>query len=446
METAFFLGLPPPASRSAFRSAAQDLLDWRDGTGGWKPHRAAFRTLLGQSPDGLQRDIEARLGRILMHAYQTVPYHRTAWQSYPLVLDKLPFMSKDIVKQHLDELKSERGYRLDEAYTGGTTGTQTKFYRDKDCTIARVGRQWGILEACGYRRGMRRALLWGVHTEVNEGGRLRSYAENQDVLACGRMSEEALLRFYIHLQETRPPVLYGYPSAMAELGQFILDENLPRLRFDTIISTAERLTEERRSFLSETFGGGEVFNLYCTREYGCVGFECREHHGLHIDVGSIYVEIVKDGEVLPPSEVGEIVITDLLNRGMPMIRNRTADMGSMAAEPCSCGSPLPRLLSLDGRSTDVIRTPDGSTIAGLMLTDAFSELKNIRQAQFVQNELSALDVHLVVTEDFGEQDAQAALKELRELVGEQIELRLKKVPQIERNPRSGKYPEVISRV
>lgn len=446
------------------RNAAADFLDLRDGCSGWKVHRAAFRATALKTVQQLRSDVDRHLRDILQHAFLTCPYYRDAWRSVGFdgttqdaaqSLTALPLISKETVRSHRETLRSQAysEAQLEITHTGGTTATATHFYRDRNCRIVRIGRQWGILERCGYRRGLRRALVWGMRADLrlptgswNFRQALRRFAENQVVLACATITERDLAVFYQRLRESRPPVMYGYPSALAELATYIVENNLAPLRGSATITTAERLTENQRHLFEKVFGG-EVFNLYCTREHGCIGFECSRHHGFHIDAESVFLEITRDGATLGPGQTGEITITDLVNRGMPMIKHVTGDLGQLSVEPCECGSHLPLLVGLNGRNTDVIYTPDGRRIPGVpLVVELFFDIQAIRSVQVVQDALESVEVRVVAPNGLNESDEQRARAELRRLLGEAIEIRLRVVPSIERSPTSGKFREVVSNI
>lgn len=446
------------------RNAAADFLDLRDGWSGWKVHRAAFRATALKSVEQLRYAVDRHLRDILQHAFLTCPYYRDAWRSVGFdastgdaaqSLTALPLIFKETVRSHRETLRSQAysGAQLEIAHTGGTTATATHFYRDRECRIVRTGRQWGILERCGYRRGLRRALVWGMRADLpspagswNLGQSLRRFAENQDVLACATLTERDLAVFYQRLLLSRPPVMYGYPSALAELATYILENRLAPLSASATLTTAERLTARQRQLFEEAFGG-EVFNLYCTREHGCIGFECSRHRGFHIDVESIFLEVTRDGASLGPGQTGEITITDLVNRGMPMIRHVTGDLGQLSAEPCDCGCHLPLLVGLNGRNTDVIYTPDGRRIPGVpLVVELFIDIQAIRSVQVVQDALESVEVRVAAPNGLSASDEQRARAELRRLLGEAIEIRLRVVPSIDRSPASGKFREVISNI
>ena len=446
----------------SLRSLAFDVFRRRDGLSGWKAARRDFRRCLRKSADMLARDTEVRVRNIVIHACETSPYYRDLCRDLGLQpsaafsledLRHFPLLTKEIIKQKGPQLISERigRHELDVEFTSGTTGRRTEFQRNHQCTVSRVGRQTGILEQCGYRPGERRALLWGVESEVPAAGirglrqRLRHFADSQESVCCKVMNERDMEEFHARLLRFRPAVLYGYPNAMARLGRFILERKLAPIRVRTIMSTAERLTLQTREFLNAVFGA-EVYDLYCTREYGCVGFECSMHDGYHIDTGSVYLEIVREGRRVELGETGEITITDLLNYGMPLIRSRTGDIGTLSAEPCACGSGLPLLKSFDGRMPDNIVRPDGSIVAGILVSYMFMDLPQIKAAQFVQESVTDLEVRLEVGEELSEETRASVLRQVRERVGQEISVRVTPVREIPRNPLSGKLQEVISKI
>src|SRR3954469_19588167 len=153
------------------RSIAYDVLSKRDGQSGWKSHRDAFLKQMSADRKSLGEQTEHKIAKILNHAYTTSAYYRNLWDAagiHPSAIASLnefrqiPFLTKDIIKEHKSALVSQKfpSNELHLSYTGGTTGTQTSFYFDHACKIARVGRRWGMHELCGYRPGARRGLVW----------------------------------------------------------------------------------------------------------------------------------------------------------------------------------------------------------------------------------------------------------------------------------------------
>ena len=89
------------------------------------------------------------------------------------------------------------------------------------------------------------------------------------------------------------------------------------------------------------------------------GVECAAHSGLHLREADLLLEVADPatGEAVPPGETGEILITTLGERALPLLRYRTGDAARMLPGPCACGSPLRRLGPVAGRFA-----PDGSIV------------------------------------------------------------------------------------
>ena len=111
-----------------------------------------------------------------------------------------------------------------------------------------------------------------------------------------------------------------------------------------------------------------VFNRYGCREVSLIASECGEHNGLHTMAEGLYVEVIRGDQPAQPGELGAVLVTDLLNRAMPLIRYRIGDMAVPAAGPCPCGRGLPRLQSVQGRVTDFLVGTDGRLVSGAALT------------------------------------------------------------------------------
>jgi len=126
----------------------------------------------------------------------------------------------------------------------------------------------------------------------------------------------------------------------------------------------------------ERIWGCRVFRHWGMIETGLGGaVECAPGSGMHLRESDIYLEIIhpQSGELLPDGESGEMVVTTLLRRGMPLIRYRTGDMGCILPGKCSCGSPLRRL------DANVCRNSGGIEVgeASFGLTDLNEKLFSV---------------------------------------------------------------------
>jgi len=87
-----------------------------------------------------------------------------------------------------------------------------------------------------------------------------------------------------------------------------------------------------------------------------VSMECEARCGNHIFDDYYYPEVIDpdSGELLPEGKVGELVITCLTKKGIPMIRYRTHDLTCLHYGPCDCGRTHVRMGKILGRSDDML--------------------------------------------------------------------------------------------
>jgi phenylacetate-CoA ligase len=87
-----------------------------------------------------------------------------------------------------------------------------------------------------------------------------------------------------------------------------------------------------------------------------VSIECQEKNGAHIFEDSFIAETIdsETGKVLPPGEVGELVLTNINKEGLSLLRYRTRDLTRLDYEPCACGRTHVRMHRITGRSDDML--------------------------------------------------------------------------------------------
>ena len=152
------------------------------------------------------------------------------------------------------------------------------------------------------------------------------------------------------------------------------------------------------------------------------------------------------GQEGAPGEEGTVVVTDLLNRGMPLIRYRVEDVGVPSARSCSCGRSLPLMERVTGRVADYLKRRDGSMVAGVSLVErTLTAIAGLEQMQIVPPAMDELILNVVRAPDFAPAAEQALLKEFNQVFGDSVALRVQYVERIPQE-RSGKYRFSICKV
>jgi phenylacetate-CoA ligase len=138
-------------------------------------------------------------------------------------------------------------------------------------------------------------------------------------------------------------VYVGTPSFLATLAEIAAQQGRP-LRYRLGFSTAEALTPALRRGLHEQLGI-ELFDHCGEAVIGPLAGECRVHDGMHLHAREMWVEFVdpETAEPVAPGGSGEVVVTQLGERAMPLLRYAPGDVFRTYAEPCACGDPSPRV-------------------------------------------------------------------------------------------------------
>jgi phenylacetate-CoA ligase len=400
-----------------------------------------------------------RLKKLLFHAYETVPYYSKLFKEMDFNpndvksiddLTSLPLLSKDKIRELSSELlsKSFSTHDLDKSATGGTTDVPITYYRNRGCGEER----WAITDAFnrwyGWDKGSKVAYLWGAAQDFeNQTWKTRladKVIYNRMTLQSSILNRGVLEQYLLKVITFKPDVIQAYPSSMEILARFALERGYRMPKAKAIILTAEPLYKSQRSLIESVFHT-KVYNQYGSRETGLLATEC-DHGGMHLNIISNVIEVIQNDRGKDSDAIGEIIVTDLANYGMPFIRYKIGDIGSLSSGTCPCGSGLPLLNSLDGRTTDVFVLPNGSLVPGVSLTGRVVNANpHIKQLQIIQEEISQVRVNVVKADNFTDQDLVNLKKNLRNYFPENVDIDFLFVADLEKE-KSGKIRFCANRV
>lgn len=401
--------------------------------------------------DAPRETIEAyqaeRLEKLLQHAYQTTPYYRELFKTETPDISQIPPLEKKNIQAQLDALCSTaftHEQRIENA-TGGSTGTPLKFYQDRNYWNQRNLSVYYFDQWSGWNFGQPQLVIWGALADLENDGhwknRLNNFWRNQYWLNGFHMTDKAMLAAFEQMNQVLPQTVLAYPSSLYQFATFLSDNGLvPQWNLKGIIVSAEMLHPHYRA-LAEIIFKAKVHNRYGGREVGLIGMECAEGR-MHINARDLYLEIDSPD---PYSEPGEILVTQLNNYAMPFIRYRIGDVGMLSDEVCPCGSALPILAELLGRTTATFRTRTGTLIHGGYFTRQFYGLKGVNQFQIIQETLKHCVLKVVANRQWTETTRHHLVQCLQKALGEDVVVTVEFVEDIP-VPASGKREYTISKV
>lgn len=398
------------------------------------------------------------LRRLLMHAQRHIPYYRDLFADYGLDprrvesiqdIARLPPLTKELVRAHRRRLVDSRtaATHIHKA-TSGSSGQPFEFEYDQGSEVFRRAMKWRTYAWAGYRPGTRALHYWGMPVPlVGMTGwkiRLDRALRREHYVDCIAQDEASLLRAVDEIRRFRPAVIVGFTLALARLARFIVERRLRDWGSIAIIGGAEPLFDADRAVLVEAFGP-HVFDAYGARETMLIAAECEAHEGLHtMDEGQL-VEVVVDGRPARPGEVGEILVTDLHNFGMPLIRYRNGDLAEVREDSaCSCGRGLGRSVArVVGRRTAQLRDARGEPVSGLLIPALIALFRHhIEEYQVVQRASGEVVIRVVPGPRY-DADAMAEVVRRAAPYFGGLPVRLELVSQLERGPGGKHHPVVV---
>jgi phenylacetate-CoA ligase len=364
-------------------------------------------------------------------------------------LSRLPVLTKREIQDHGADLQA-KGFPTKKCVrnqTGGSTGSPLQFYVDRERIDSRKASTLRHNLWAGVRPGDWQVSLWGSRLDQGRPETWWDHLRNKLLyrtvaLNTSRISDADWSRFIIEVRRTRPRSMVAYTQAAVLFARYLREQRINDIRIDSIITTAEMLLPGQREALEETFGG-KVFNRYGCREVSVIASECEFHRGMHVNAEALLVEIVPDAT--RSDRAGRIVVTDLLNYCMPLIRYEIGDVAKWAADQdCPCGRHLPLLAEVQGRTTDFLVLSDGRQISGPALTLVVSDMADVRQVQFEQRTPELIVLRVVPGKQFGPATERELHKRIGLYLGDSAALQIELTDSIA-SEISGKYRFVINK-
>jgi phenylacetate-CoA ligase len=353
-----------------------------------------------RNPDEIQATQEKRLRGLLAHAVENSPYYRRRFAGLDVsrcALSDLPTLSKAEMMENFDELVTDPRLRkrdlaafvdnpdnLGRYYLGDYSVSHTSGSQGQPALIVQDREAIYLVFAAQFARGTKLKRRFLPHL-----GRLINPARMAVLTVQPGFYPSASAFAYLPaflkpvfkvlhltvsdpmpaniraLEEFRPDYITGYASSLEAFGREQAENrmNLTELGcLKQITNVAEPLSDKSAAWLEQMFGA-HVTDEYAMGECMALSSGCTMGRGAHINSDLAILEVVDENDqpVPPGTEGSKVLLTNLYNRVQPIIRYEIDDRVTMSAKPCACGSILPHIERISGRSKDklFIETEDG---------------------------------------------------------------------------------------
>lgn len=431
-------------------AAAMPLHHWKLSSGALH-YLDQLRATQWLTPGAMRTLQEARLRALIKHAYRHVSYYRDRLDRLGIDpneiqsvddLQRLPALTKDVIRKNLHfDLLSDAHDKLQmlPLTTSGVAGEPLTTYADKTQLEMRWATAERNREWTGYQFGDRSMRLSATLASPARLQRARDWLDaalaRRTVLPMTDVGEGRIRQVLALVRQQRPSLI----EADAEILE-VLAEATKRdtdVRVAALTSSGQTLSPSSRALMADALHAN-VFDAYTTTELGTVAHEC-EHHGLHVNAESYIVEIVRDGKPARPGETGDVLITDLTNLSVPLIRYAIGDRATAVAQECPCGRGLPLIGALQGRQPAMIIGTNGTMVPGTFFAHLLKDYGYlVRQFRIVPGPPGAADFYVVPGPRFSEKHLEELLQGFRRHVGADFALTVHVVDNLDQAPAAAR--------
>ncbi len=392
-----------------------------------------------------------QLRRLVLHAYENVPYYRRLFDRHRLHprhirgvmdLDLIPITTKqDLRNRPVTEViaRDVDPTRLVCVRTNGSTGEPFVVRRTP------LEQGYNVL----FRERTYQSFGLRLHDRIAAVCRPRERDPN-DTKLLGR----ALRAIGIHprikidgmgdpravadqLAGYDPQLVVGLPGMLSRVADHLLDTGRHEIRPRVLVVGGEVLTPLMRRRLTEAFGVAPV-QTYASHEFPLMGWECRATGQLHTCDDGVIVEALRDGRPAAPGHTGEAVVTNLYAYAMPLIRYRLSDVLTRGTEHCACGQPFGTIAAIQGRMIDYFPLSNGRMVHPYSLLESFLPGMDIRQYQLLQDRPDRIVLSLVPGGPASPELQDRISRSVTPLLGPGVEFQVRMVDDIPLDP-TGKF-------
>jgi phenylacetate-CoA ligase len=358
---------------------------------------------------------QKQLVNLILHSYKNVPYYHKIFKEIGIVnnlnvdlskFEEIPILTKEIIRNCNKDLISNDYLTRNWFYdpSGGSTGEPIQHMQDDEYV------RWAHATNTYFYRSIlgidednaKKVILWGSERDLlGKSFRLKenlsNWLKNTVFLNGFKMTEENMNRYIERINSYKPYIIRGYVGSLLALAEYLDKKNIDIFSPKFLISAAETLTEEMREKIECVFGS-KIYNTYGSREVSSIAGECG--NGLiHVFGFHNYIEILDlNNQRIYDEQEGKIIVTNLHNYSMPLIRYEIGDMAIPSSEKCICQNILPTLKHITGRITEHFIRKDGTIVPAeyfIHLIGVVCNSGSIKKFQVIQEDYLKIKIRVV---------------------------------------------------
>ncbi|MGP9635798.1 hypothetical protein [Psychrobacter sp. AOP3-A1-26] len=375
----------------------------------------------------------SRVEAITQYAIKNTLYYNT-YKKYNDFKD-YPVLDKSVIKRNYDDFISapykECIDSLHKVTTSGSYGTPFTFYLNPEKRQKMISEVYYFGRKSNFDLGSKHAYIVS-----KKKSKISQVIQNQVMITVDKLDDKWCKEAVKRLKKQNVMILIGYPSAISRLA-FYLSKNNIVFPMDGVITISEVLTDDMRIQIEKSFNCPPA-SRYSSEEFGVLANQDLSGDFFWLNQSNYLIEILaldsnKDVSI---GELGRIVVTDLFNHSMPILRYDTGDL----AKPFEVTNGMvTKIESVEGRRLATIRDINGKEISSFSINGALRESKDIIQFQFSQEGKVEYLLKVIIDKPI---DKSYIINVYQNILGSEALINIEFVDEIPAQ-RSGKRPYIL---
>jgi len=352
-----------------------------------RTHFKEIRKILTHYSDPLSLQIrKCYLDGLLAHARKTTPFYREVQGEG---ITDFPVINKLLIRENFERFRSEdpQFERATTVVTSGSTGTPFALDIDRRKKDRNSADTIFFGKLAGFELGTK-LYYFKIWNQVNRKNPVVAFVQNIVPYDVRKLGERDISRALKTLQNDRSDkALLAYASVYDAFCSYLEANGSEKIECNlkSVIAMSEPFSPVTKERIREHVGLDPV-SRYSNVENGILAQQLPDSGGdFLINEASYFVEVLELDSDKPAREgtPGRIVITDLFNYHMPMIRYDTGDIGVLGSRHLK-GADRPVFTSIEGRRMDLLYDSTGSLVSSYVITNNMWKYLEIKQYQFIQ--------------------------------------------------------------
>ena len=373
-----------------------------------------------QSKSKIIKVKERNLKKILHYAYENTEYYNNTLHPYREIwsennfnweaFSEIPFLTKEIIRKNSEHLisKNVHKYKTYVQKSGGSTGIPTQHIHEKNLRVFdqsnnMLFKSWGNCSIGDKVLIISAQELENYSSPESNFLKVSNYIFNKNYINLFNFSLDKVEQIVNYINSEKPKIIQLYANAAYQIAQVIKSKGY-RITAppSMLMCIAGTIQKDKISLVEEAFAA-PMFSRYGSRETGDMMGFCRDRV-YHEIPNTHHIEVINNPNYHLSRNIGDISVTTLKNRAMPIIRYLIGDVGVIDDSVCNCGCNFNIISNIEGRTGDVIVNKSGKmfmpeVFVHLIGVIAADEKNLIYKFQIIQKTLELIVLKLVLLDN-----------------------------------------------